>query len=50
MSNLAVLINGLGSIAQTKVLLVNNRFTPETFLNKLLVVILCIIPLLLTLL
>lgn len=34
MSQLVVLINGLGSIAKSKVLLVSNRFGPETFFSK----------------
>lgn len=31
MSQLVVLINGLGSIEKTKLLLINNHFSPETF-------------------
>lgn len=49
MSQLVVLINGLGGIAKSKVLLTHSRFGPETFFSKWIVTLLCLAPLLLLL-
>ena len=50
MSQLVVLINGLGGIAKSKVLLTSNRFGPETFFSKWVFLVLCLSPLFLILL
>lgn len=50
MSQLVLLIGSLDGIAKTKVLLVSNRFGPELFWSRWLLLVVCLVPLLITLL